>query len=334
MQPTEKSVTGSLDGWYCTYLSEQNNMFYSFTKAWTTAWVLAGSRYSSSALALRLKNKFRWTFIAAINPLESLDWFNQLNIKDMRPFSEHIPYLAFQPMRVFMSNNWDIAKRKKVIRDTYQCILTCKGALQEALLRSDGFTLARLHLDGYGEVSIVLCYDNSLRKEGVLMLSLRSASLREPVIQMAFSFEEKSKQQRVCYIGCIQGRSSKDEIKMMTKAMNGLRPNIVMIFIVQEMMSVLGLTHLMGVGNAIHPHHNKYLIHLPFVHERTFDYDALWTDMGALPDPDGWFVLPLKTERRSNNEMKPNKRAMYHRRYAMMDELSVQIQASLAGIGK
>ena len=163
------------------------------------------------------------------------------------------------------------------------------------------------------------------------MLSLRSASLRDPVIQMAFSFEQQSKAERICYIGCIQGRSTKDEIKMMTKAMYGLRPNLVMIFIVQEIARLFALTHLFGVSNAIHPHHSKYLIHLPFMHDTTFDYDALWTDMGGVSDSDGWFRLPLKTERRSSKEMKPNKRAMYHRRYAMMDELSRQIEASLIG---
>ncbi|NMW22384.1 MAG: DUF535 family protein [Chlorobiaceae bacterium] len=304
-------------------------MLHSSLKAGRTAWILSNSIYKSSGAGLRSKNKIRWALIAAISPSESLDWFNRLDIKEMRSFSERIPYLTFKPMRVFMSTRWNIAQRKKVIEDTYHFIRTYKGALQEAILNAGGSTLARFNLEGYGEVSVILCYDNSLRKEGALMVSLKCASLHEPVIQIAFSLEERSATNRVCYIGCIQGRSSKDEMKAITKAMHGLRPHVVMLFIVQEIMSALGMTHLFGVGNTIHPHHQKYLIHLPFVHETTFDYDSLWKELGGLSDQDGWFKLPLKSERRADKEMKSNKRAMYHRRYAMMDNLTTQISESI-----
>ena len=130
--------------------------------------------------------------MAALYPSESLDWFNWLDIKDMRSFSEQIPYLTFKPMRVFMSTKWNIAHRKKVIEDTYSFIRTFKGPLQEAILNTEGSTLASFNLNGYGDVKIILCYDNSLRKEGVLMVSLKCASLNEPIIQVAFSLEQKS----------------------------------------------------------------------------------------------------------------------------------------------
>ena len=308
-------------------------MLHSSLKAGRTAWTLSHSIYSSSGAGLRSKNKIRWALIAAIRPGESLEWFKRLNVNDMRSFSERIPYLTFKPMRVFMSTKWNIAQRKKVIEDTYHVIRTYKGPLQDAILNAGGSTLARVNLDGYGEVSIVLCYDNSLRKEGALMVSLKCASLNEPIIQIAFALEQRSAESRICYIGCIQGRSNKDEIKTITKAMHGLRPHVVMLFVVQEIMSALGMTHLFGVGNTIHPHHQKYLIHLPFVHETTFDYDSLWRELGSLSEQDGWFNLPLKTERRTDKEMKSNKRAMYHRRYALMDHLSMQIQASIAKKG-
>jgi hypothetical protein len=305
-------------------------MLYSSLKAGLTAWALSNSTYSSSGIALRTKNRIRWAVMAAMSPAESLDWFNRLDIHDMRSFSERIPYLTFKPMRVFMSTKWNIAQRKKVIEDTYHLIRTYRGPLQDAILKADGSTLARFNLDGYGEVKIILCYDNSLRKEGVLMVSLKCASLHEPVIQLAFSFEQKSAKSSAGYIGCIQGRSNKHEIKAMTKGLHGLRPHAVMLFIVQEIMSVLNVTLLFGVGNSIHPHHQKYLIHLPFVHNTTFDYDSLWKELGGGSEPDGWFKLPLKAERRTDKEMKSNKRAMYHRRYDMMDNLSMQIKASLS----
>ena len=228
-----------------------------------------------------------------------------------------------------MSTKWNIAQRKKVIEDTYHFIRTFRGPLQDAILDADGSMLASFPLDGYGEIKIILCYDNSLRKEGALMVSLINSTFSEPVIQIAFSLEHKSQQTKACYIGCLQGRSNKDQIKAITKAMDGLRPHSIMLFVVQEMMNVLGITHLFGVGNAIHPHQQKYLIHLPFAHITTFDYDSLWIEMGGVANQEGWFNLPLKTERRTDKEMKSNKRAMYYRRYALMDNLSKQIKTAL-----
>ena len=305
-------------------------MLYSALKAGKTAWVLSNSIYSSSGIALRSKNKIRWALLAAISPGESLDWFKRIDINDMHAFSKRIPYLTFKPMRVFMSTRWNIAQRIKVIEDTYHFIRTFRGPLQDAILEPHGSEIASFQLDGYGEIKIILCYDNSLRKEGVLMLSLIHPSLSQPVIQIAFSLEHKSQQNKVCYIGCIQGRSNKDQIKAITKSFDGLRPHAFMLFVVQEIMSVLGITHILGVGNAIHPHHQKYLIQIPYAHLTTFDYDSLWMEMGGVAIQDGWFNLPLKTERRTDKEMKSNKRAMYYRRYALMDNLSMQIKNTIS----
>jgi hypothetical protein len=60
-----------------------------------------------------------------------------------------------------------------------------------------------------------------------------------------------------------------------------------------------------------------------------FDFDALWTEIGGEPREDGWFDLPLTTPRRSPDQIKPNKRSMYAKRYLLQDELTRQIREQL-----
>lgn len=306
-----------------------------FLRAAHRAWTLANTVYGRGGIAQHLKQHCRWAVIAATRPSEALDWFSCLDAAEMRPFVQRIPYLTFKPLRIYLSTRWDFARRKKVILDTFRFIRNYRGALLDASLQSEGFVLARLDLEGHDPVSIVLRYDNGFRKEGDLMASLRCDSMQGPIYTMAFSLEQLAGGDWVLYIGSIQGyyRRTKDEIKAIAKAFHGLRPKALMVFIAQEMADAMGLTHLYGVSNGIQPHLRKHLIHLRRVHDLNFDYDSLWGEMGGARGPDGWFELPTKSPRRTENEMRPNKRTMYFRRYKTMDLISRQIQESLPAAG-
>jgi Protein of unknown function (DUF535) len=48
-----------------------------------------------------------------------------------------------------------------------------------------------------------------------------------------------------------------------------------------------------------------------------------------VPDADGWFRLPLSAARRARGDVSTRKRALYERRYRLMDEISSHIRAQL-----
>jgi len=53
------------------------------------------------------------------------------------------------------------------------------------------------------------------------------------------------------------------------------------------------------------------------------DYDELWANAGGTRhEQDGYWHLPARPERRDETEIKSQKRAMYRRRYAMLDEIA------------
>ena len=57
---------------------------------------------------------------------------------------------------------------------------------------------------------------------------------------------------------------------------------------------------------------------------------AVAVEVGGVPVGDGWFRLPLTTPRRTPEEIKPNKRSLYTKRYLLLDGLSAQIREQLA----
>ena len=265
-----------------------------------------------------------------------MEWFSLLeNSAFIQPYLNKIPVLAFKPMRAYMSTRWNLVQRKKVIWDTYH-LLERYPVFCHTLLHTSGLVMARYHVDNFGEFSFVLCdCQHSTSKEGELMVKLINNSLKSEVFKIIFSFEQTTCGAFICYIGCIQGSGTdnREEIRAITKAMHGLRPTSLMIFVVREIINAMGIemVSILGSSNQIHPFRKKHLIHLPFAHDISFNYDALWTEAGGVPREDGWFILPLRSDRREISEVKSKKKMLYKRRYAMMDDISKQIHEKIRG---
>ena len=292
------------------------------------AWSLAANGYAGEPRLKVLKQQFRWAFYALFNSTALLEWFRVLRTPELSTYVGINNRIALKPMRVYISHRWKMIKKIKVIRDTYRFIQLSGSPLQNALMKNDGVNLARF-LFATDEACIQLGYDNTFRKEGELVVSLLSVEAGGSIVSLAFSFEQQQNGEWTMYIGCIQGRNGIDN-KLITKAMHGLWPRVFIVFVAQEIAAALGITHILGVGNSIHSHKKKHIIYIQSRHGLSFDYDALWADVDGNVSEDGWFKLPLQLSRRSYESMKSNKRSMYTRRYAMLDNISTQIQSSLS----
>ncbi|HEX9081270.1 MAG TPA: DUF535 family protein [Holophagaceae bacterium] len=297
------------------------------------AWDLSTQAYRSDRLLRRMKQNLRWALIAAVRPVEALGWFSRLQSRDLQPFMEANPLLPLKPMRVYLSSRWGIGRRTKVMRETYSFVLWRGGAVREALLQQegDGTVIARFDLGELGPAELCLGFDNRFRKEGEFALTFRCPDQGGRIASLSFALEWQP-QGLVMYAGCVQGRAEGEGgfMKALQKAMHGLRPKALVVFAAQELGRALGVREFLGAGNGIQVHRRKHLIHLSWVHELTFDYDAFWRELGAHPAMDGWFYVPRKAHRRTREEIKPNKRTLYARRYALMDALSAQIRASVS----
>lgn len=279
----------------------------------------------------KLKRHVRWAVMAALREASVQGWFAFLDEPAIQPFVAANPRLAFRPMGTYMSRRWGWPRRFKVIRDTYIFAHANGGALQEALLREGGLALARIPLEKMGVMTLRLRADVQFRKEGEAGVFLEFEGIEGAISSFVFSLEHLPGGW-VCYLGALQGRKGGDEeaIKAATKAMHGLRPKALMVFVAQEIARSLRVSNLLGVGNGIHVTLARTLGSAKKI---LFDYDDLWREAGGEPQPDGWFQLPLKAQRRTAEEIKPNKRSMYAKRYALMDGLSRQIRTVLTASG-
>ena len=281
------------------------------------------------ALHQRLIYHAKWLLASCVRPAETASWFTLVNDAAMQPFwNDRFP-IACKPARAYMSTRWSYDERVRCLQETYQLILA-NGFLYDALTNSAGRVLAAITLPGCGNLEIRVRRDAGFRKEGELVITVFAAELGGALTSAAMSFQRQSDGTRVCHIGAIQGHENLEAFHATTKAMFGLRPKALAVFAAQEVARLLDAKGLFGVALQLQMHRKKCLFYLPSVHGVKFDYDSFWTELGGTLQNDGWFQLPMTTHRRNKDEIKPNKRSMYTKRYAMMDELSLQMSRVLS----
>ncbi len=287
---------------------------------------LASQAFSEETKSYQKKQERKYFFHSILNPRFSSWWLNLLETPDFKFITTHRPKLYFKPFRVYLSSKWKNKRKVKVIRDTYKFILASKHFTK--VITNAPIEIAQFQLKDGVEAFLKLGYDFKYRKEGELVLSFECEELGGIIAETAFSFEETEPNRWVCRIGCVQGHHKNDlySAKAAQKMMHGLRPKSLIIFAIQEFSRALGFSAIYGAGDSIQAYRKKHFIHIPFLHKIPFDYDAFWEESGGQAVDHGWFDLPLQPIRKDIQEIKSSKRALYRRRYDLMDDLSSKIE--------
>ena len=290
---------------------------------------LASQAFSGETESYRKRQERKYFFHAFFNPRFSVWWLKLLKTPDFLFITKHRPKLLFKPFRVYLSIKWKKKRKVKVIRDTYRFMM--KNKTFTRVLTDNHLEIARFQLRDGVEGRLKLGYDFRFRKEGELVLSFECEQLEGVIAEAAFSFEEMGTNRWVCRIGCIQGHHKNDiySAKAAQKLMHGLRPKSMIVFAVQEFSRALGFTAVYGAGDSIQAYRRKHFIHIPLIHKIPFDYDAFWEESSGTPADRGWYELPLKPVRKDIQEIKSSKRALYRRRYDLMDDLSLKIEETV-----
>ena len=156
--------------------------------------------------------------------------------------------------------------------------------------------------------------------EGFWTLELIHSPSQELVYLLTFG-----KVQQALLIAVIQGpnfEGSKEMVKLLTKKCHGLRPAYLMVEAMKALTNVLGYSALWGIP---HKYQNKSRI----VQSKRYvvDYDAIFAESaGTLKD---YWELPLHFETKNMDDIPSNKRSMYRKRYAMLEQLQENMAAAL-----
>lgn len=237
----------------------------------------------------------------------------------------HRPMNSYALLRVFMDCRLNFVQRFNFIRHD---LITARHCFGHLLTHTDTFTLLSLDVKET-QIKLVLEFNQRSTYEGFWALAIYQTfeqSDQQPlrIYQLSFAFmPSKQGQKPALMIGSIQGgndKAIKDSIKTATKALHGMRPAQFLIAVMQLMAEQLNFS-LYAINNQFHAHmrvydrltRKKQLFHT--------DYDVLWQKTGATQDKRGYWLMPSYPENKALSDIASKKRAMYRRRYAMMDDI-------------
>lgn len=180
----------------------------------------------------------------------------------------------------------------------------------------------------YPGLRIVLDQPQWFMREGGLTISLFIEDFR--AYSLAFSLAQNADGTGLdCRIGSLQGRNAEqttDLYRSLTKAAHGLRPRDFLLEICRILCRHWGVTRLLGVRDSQRHHRHPFFSNKQDI---TQDYDAIWRDRGGVDEDTDFYRLPIASERRMDEDIKPNKRSLYRRRYRFLDMLETEIPEQL-----
>lgn len=256
------------------------------------------------------------------------EFFVSLGIADVL---EKNPDIYEKPLYPYMIHPQYFKRRLRMVQEHYQKFAQTFNKQTIKKLNDDLMPLARVECSG-SVYTLNMGLITHFANEGELTIGLYGEKgERYYIASWNFVADEADG----IMIGALQGTSdlgendAKDVIKNVTKDFEGLRPQILLITVVGMIAKLTGCSKLYGVRTNAHVYNAGRKIK-----RIKTDYDFFWGEAGGEEISTSLFSLPLTYERKPIEEVKSNKRAMYRRRYDLLDEIENQVEANFSNLLK
>ena len=239
------------------------------------------------------------------------------------------PYMIEQATRAFFYAGSTVSRRIRLIQAHY--------AFLEEKLNADRFI--SLGLDGIHEIwrspendiewRAYLKFEPGQRKEGLLSVIMDVDGVH--LYQIIFWIDHREGNPALV-IGAMQGPNTDDAqnfVREMTKRAHRFRTKNLILFMTQAVARALGVRRIFAVSNAGYYANN----HVRRDRKLKTDFGAFWEEVGGhLTEDHRFYELPLTLHCKAIEEVPARKRAVYRRRFQMLDEIDEEIEKQMQKI--
>ncbi len=255
------------------------------------------------------------------------EWFEFLNTRELALIVKNNPCLYHKLQRPYLNRTLNTGARLEALKQHYQFILTHFPApLREEVYVAPGKLLVALPVKNVGTVEVRLAC-SGMQKEGDLMIVLRNRESKKPITTLSFSVWKCGPDGKEVFIGGLQGdkATNEDVIVAVTRSLYGLRPKALLVFVLQQFAALWGITRLRAVSDSMHIYR-----HYQTRRDVAASYDPFWAECGGIQGPDEIFDLPVAFVPRDISTLRVNKRQMYRRRYAMLEQIAEEVRNQMS----
>ena len=266
---------------------------------------------------------------------ELIEFFNSK--PQLKPILEGLPFPIEQPTRAFFYKGSTFAERCRLIREHYDFL--------SEKLKDEAFLTMSLY-DAYEEkgyvvwesefeeeaLRAILVTESGQRKEGCLSIELNLG--RQHLYQIMFWIAKDKEGNDAIWIGALQGPNmddAKELVKRMTKFCHGYRTKNLILYMLQAVARALGISRIYAVTNEGYYANN----HIRLDRKLKTSFSDFWAEAGGEPTDDSrFFSLPLVETRKTMEEVPTRKRAVYRKRFALLDEIDAAVQEKMERVLK
>ena len=242
----------------------------------------------------------------------------------LRQIAEEFPFVYEQVTRAFFYHRSTFDERIKLVEEHFEFMTQRLTA--EFLLRLYGDE--KILLWQRDEMRLMLWMNEGQRKEGLASVILMLAE-GAPVYQIMFWIARDSAGEFSMWIGAMQGPNVEDArelIKTLTKKCHAYRTKNLILYAAQAVARALGLKKIYAVTNAGYYANN----HIRVDRKLKTSFSDFWLECGGAPtDDERFFSLPLVETRKTVEEIPSHKRAVYRKRFALLDGIDAAVLQTL-----
>lgn len=257
-----------------------------------------------------------------LNNLEK--FFSQTEI--LKEVSEKFPFFYEQATRAFFYNKSKYDERINLIESHINYLLqTMNDDFLRKLYGGEKIELWKMPIENFGEMRLLICIEPGQRKEGLasVMLRMNDDFL---IYQIMFwiapeNFLNAGDGEISMWIGAMQGpnvENAKELVKVITKKSHAYRTKNLILYATQAIARALNLKKIFAVTNEGYYANN----HIRRDRKLKTSFSDFWLECGGNAiDDKRFFELPLIETRKSFEEIPIHKRAVYRRRFELLDEI-------------
>jgi len=210
----------------------------------------------------------------------------------------------------------DLNNRLKLeyLEEHFKVISNFKKKYQHALY-DDAILL--LDMSKYNiEMNLKLQYDHFSRHEGEITIFFEDKNSLNKIFKITGLLSKN-----IFYIGGVQGQTSNDLMRSLTKECFGMRPHNFLLYCLMEFSRNLGCSSIYAIKNNFHVSNARARTRGKIL----FDYDAFFRELNVISETLSWHILDTKYQLKNISEIKSKKRSMYKKRYELLENISTDI---------
>jgi len=249
-------------------------------------------------------------------------WHAKGEVPAFAEMVERHPFLPARGRQPYLNSLWSLAERTRVLETHYALL---RQARIFAFPPDASVVLLSLdHIEP--ELSVMLDKPAWFVNEGEVAINLFSG--RERLFSLLFTLGEVGGR-RVAYVGALQGSAVVDAVeryRSITRAAHGMRPRDLLFATFRMLCQELGVERILAVSDRVNVIRSGYFKNL----ENIFvDHDNAWVEYGGVISECGFYDISPQLKFRAPDEIPSRKRAMYRRRYAMLQDIQAQMATGI-----